>query len=306
MSSITTRAPEIAVVHTHIARPGLTQRYMQLTKARLSALVLLTAAVGYIMASPSGAAIDWIRLAITLIGTGLAAGCASAMNQLLEIDRDQLMLRTRNRPLPSGAMSAMHGVIAAIVMGVIGVMMLAIFINFIAAALALLTILLYAFLYTPLKVRSTHNTWVGAVCGAIPPMIGWVAATGSLDRGAWVLAAILFVWQIPHFLALAWLYREDYERGGFVMLPVIDRRGRLTCRVCVLTAAILLPLGVLATMLNITGAVYAVGSLLLGAWMVALCLKLYFDRTHANARKVFLASIAYLPLLLSLMVIDRV
>lgn len=302
MSSITTNAPDIAAI---APRAGLARMYWQLTKARLSALVLLTTAIGFILGSPAATGIDWACLAWTVLGTALAAGSASSFNQLLEVPLDARMHRTRSRPLPSGTMSPTHGLIAAFAMGVAGVMVLLAMVSALAAGLALATIVIYVLVYTPLKVRSTLNTYVGAVCGAIPPMIGWAAASGSLDRGAWVLAAILFIWQIPHFLALAWLYRADYERGGFMMLPVIDRDGKLTCRVVVLTAALLLPLGLLVAMLRIAGPMYAVGSLALGLWMIALCLRLFFERSHANARAVFLASIAYLPLLMCLMVIDR-
>jgi len=284
-------------------RPGLVGQYLQLTKARLSALVLLTTAVGYVMASLGD--IDWWRLTLTVIGTALAAGSASAINQLMEIRRDGLMHRTRNRPLPSGAMTSTHASFAAVIMGVSGVTMLAVWVNFDAAWMALLTILLYVVLYTPMKSRSTLNTFVGAICGALPPMIGWVAATGSMDVGGWVLGAILFVWQIPHFLALAWLYREDYERGGYAMLPVIDQAGQMTCNVIVLTSLLLLPLGLMATLLGVAGIGYAIGSVLLGLWLTALSLRLHRHRTHANARGVFLASITYLPLLMCLLVIDR-
>lgn len=310
MTTLTTSpglAPDIAdLASDSVAAPrerGLLNAYMQLTKARLSALVLLTAAVGFILASTDR--VNWLALFWTLLGTGLAAGCASALNQVLEVNRDRLMQRTRSRPLPSGQMSIAHSIFAALAMGTTGVALLWAMINATAAALALLTIVIYVAAYTPLKVRSSFNTLVGAICGAIPPMIGWVAASGSIDQGAWVLAFILFVWQIPHFLALAWLYRDDYRRGGFVMLPVIDLRGRLTSRVIVLTAALLLPLGLLATMWRIAGAWYAVGSLALGAWMLALCLQFYFSHTRISARRIFLASIIYLPALLCLMVFDR-
>jgi len=282
---------------------GLVGQYLQLTKARLSALVLLTTAVGYVLASLGD--IDWVRLTFTVMGTALAAGCASAINQVMEIRRDALMHRTRNRPLPSGAMTTAHATAAAVVMGIAGVTLLAVLVNVDAAWMALLTILLYVVLYTPMKSRSTLNTFVGAVCGALPPMIGWVAATGSMDVGGWVLGAILFVWQIPHFLALAWLYREDYERGGYAMLPVIDRAGQMTCNVIVLTSLLLLPLGLMATLLGVAGLGYAFGSVLLGLWMTALSLRLHRHRTRANARGVFLASITYLPLLMGLLVIDR-
>jgi protoheme IX farnesyltransferase len=309
MSSLTSTAPDL-VGHSTIApraaaRGGLLSQYLALTKARLSALVLVTTAVGFVLATPESASINWSRLLWTMLGTALCAGCASALNQLWEISRDARMLRTRSRPLPSGAMSPMHAFIAAMVMGYLGVAMLGLGANLFAAGLALLTIVLYALVYTPLKARSTTNTIVGAVCGAIPPMIGWVAAAGRLDIGAWIMAAILFVWQIPHFFALAWLYRADYQRGGFVMLPVLDRDGRITTRVVILTSLMLVPLGMLATLLDLAGLFSAAASLLLGLAMLILAMRLHLTRSNADARLLFLASIAYLPLLLAMMVVDR-
>ena len=277
--------------------------YMQLTKARLSALVVVTTAVGFIMASAGS--IDWLRLLWTVLGTTLAAGGASAFNQLAEVRRDGLMSRTCTRPLPSGAMSLTHSFVFAMLLAFGGLAGLMVMVNLAAAGLALLTLLIYLFAYTPLKTRTSLNTLVGAICGAIPPMIGWVAATGTLDYGAWILALLLFVWQIPHFLALAWLYRKDYERGGFVMLPVIDPSGRLTGRVVVLMTLVLLPLGVAAALSGLAGWLYTFGSVALGLWMLRLGLRLHAQRSDSNARRVFVASLVYLPALLCLMVIDR-
>jgi heme o synthase len=284
-------------------RNGLISVYMDLTKARLSALVVLTTAVGFIVASPVG--IEWTTLLWTVLGTALAAGSASAFNQLAEHRRDSLMHRTRTRPLPAGAIGRMHAFVAAVLMGYLGIAILAIFANLFAAVLALLTILIYVLLYTPLKARSTTNTIVGAVCGAIPPMIGWAAATGSLATGAWVLGAILFVWQLPHFLALAWIYRDDYARGGFVMLPNVDPRGILTAEVTLLTSLMLLPLGLIAMLIGLAGWFYAVGSVMLAMWMTYLSWRFLCQRSDANARKVFIASIVYLSVLLMLFMLDR-
>jgi protoheme IX farnesyltransferase len=284
---------------------GLVGLYLQLAKARLSALVLLTAAVGFIMASPRAAGIDWVRLLLTVVGTGLAAGAANALNQVIEARRDELMQRTRDRPLPSRAIGRGHAVIFSLVTACAGLAILALAVNLAAAGLALATICIYVGLYTPLKTRSTLNTIVGAVCGAIPPMIGWVAATGRLEPGAWILGTLLFVWQIPHFFALAWLYRDDYARGGFVMLPVVDRTGRLTGQVVVLTSLSLVPLALAATLAGLSGLVYAAGSVLLGLWILGFGARLYALRTEASARRLFLASILYLPILLCLMVADR-
>ena len=266
-------------------------------------MVVFTTAVGFIMAT--GGTIDWLRLLWTVLGTSLVAGAANALNQLAEVQRDALMSRTHQRPLPCGALSLRHSFIVAMLLGYIGLAILAMLVNLAAAGLALLTLLIYIFAYTPLKTRTSLNTLVGAICGAIPPMIGWVGAAGSLDYGAWVLALLLFVWQIPHFLALAWLYRKDYERGGFAMLPAIDPSGRLTGRVVVLMTLVLLALGVATALSGLAGWLYAFGSIALGLWLLRLGLRLHAQRSDSNARRVFLASLVYLPTLLCLMVIDR-
>lgn len=282
---------------------GLVLALPTLTKARLSALVLLTTAVGFILGQTGEG--GWAALLWTVIGTALAAGCANTINQIIERRRDGRMQRTASRPLPAGRTTPLHAFLAAVVMGYTGVALLAILVNLLAAGLALLTILLYVLVYTPLKSRTTLNTLVGAVAGALPPMIGWAAATGSLDLRAIMLGALLFVWQLPHFFALAWLYREDYERGGYRMLPVLDPTGRITARVVVLTSMTLLPLGLALTMVGLTGWLVAAGSVLLGLAMVALGVRMARHCSSARARTVFLASLIYLPLLLTLMVIDR-
>lgn len=277
--------------------------YVVLTKARLSALVLLTTGVGFVLAEIGS--IHWWPLLWTMLGTALCAGCASVFNQVWEVRRDARMQRTCTRPLPAGTMRLGHALVTATIMGYAGIAILAMGANLLAAGLALLTIALYVLAYTPLKSRSTLNTLVGAVCGGIPPMIGWAAAAGSLDARAWLLGAILFVWQLPHFFALAWLYRADYERGGFAMLPVLDRDGAITTRVIVLTSLMLIPVALGATVLNIAGLFAAAGSFVLGLWLLALSIRLHNTRSDAHARSVFLASIAYLPLLLTLFVLDR-
>ena len=279
--------PQGAATAEAEAVPSLVSRwtdiYLELGKARLSALVVATAGVGFLVAAPRP--IAWGALLVTLVGTTLAAWSANALNQVIEAKLDALMPRTKGRPLPTKRMTSLHATVAAVVAGVAGISLLVVFTNMLAAGLALATILLYVFCYTPLKTRSHLNTLVGAVVGAVPPMIGWAAATNSIDLGAWVLAAILFVWQIPHFLALAWLCREDYRLGGFKMLTLHDPSGAITSR------AILL--------------IYAVGALLLGLWVSVLAIRLIRQTERANARKVFLASVLYLPLLMTLMVCDR-
>lgn len=302
-SSNTIDAHRLAVAPRRRSRVNV---YMDLTKARLSALVLLTTAVGFVLAMPVG--VNWMMLIVTMIGTGLAACSAAALNQIWEVQLDAKMHRTRKRPLPSGELGLTSSFVLASVMAYLGVGLLAVLVNIAAAALALLTIVLYVVVYTPMKTRSTLNTIVGAVCGALPPVIGWVAvrdAAGLYDPGAWVLFAILFVWQLPHFLALAWMYRDDYARGGYKMLPVLDPHGEITGRVLVLTSLILLPLGLIATTTGLAGWVFLAGSMVLAFWMSGLSLKFYMQRTDTSARKVFLASIVYLSALLALFLVDR-
>ena len=275
---------------------------LTLSKARLSSLVLVTTLVGYLLAAP---VVDWTVLAATLVGTMLTAFGANALNQYRERDIDARMHRTCRRPLPAGRMTSEWALIYGITVSMLGTFVLLAWSGPLPALLAAGTVLLYVLVYTPLKRRSTLNTVVGAVCGALPPLIGWSAGAGSIAMGGWLLAALLFVWQIPHFLALAWLYREDYARAGLRMLPVVDPDGRITFPVTVLFAALHLPLGLLVTLTGVAGSWFALGSLGLGLWWGWLGLRLYHSHSDRDARRVFLASLAYLPLALGLMVADR-
>ncbi len=277
--------------------------YLELGKARLTALVLLTTLVGYVLAPREG--LNWSILLATLVGTALCAWAANALNQWAEWQRDARMHRTQNRPLPARQLNVDHAFKIALIAAVVGSIILMWQVNLLAAMLAVLTILLYVLVYTPMKVRSTLNTLVGAVVGAIPPMIGWAAASGSLEAGAWVLAGVLLVWQIPHFLSLAWMYREDYVRGGFRMLPSIDPTGTLTGRVIVLWSLALVPMAAGLSFVGATGWWYAAGSLALGGWLLVRAVGLRREVNRLAARRVFLASVIYLPLLLGLMMIDR-
>ncbi len=276
--------------------------YLELGKFKLSMLVVVTAGVGFILAAPL--AVDWSVLGWTVLGTTLAALAANAFNQVWEVDRDRRMRRTRERPLPSDRIGRAHAIVFAATVGVIGVAVLALAVHIFAALLAAGNIALYVLVYTPLKPRSVMNTLIGAVVGAVPPMIGWVAATGRLSPGAWALAAVLFVWQIPHFLSLAWCYREDYRSGGFRMLPIVDEWGDLTCRVVLMYCAVLLPVTVSVALVGAAGLIYAAGAVLLGMWMLLLGVRLYRRRSQSAARRLFLASVIYLPLLMLLMLLD--
>jgi protoheme IX farnesyltransferase len=266
-------------------------------------MVLITAAVGFILGSPGS--LDFARLGWTILGTGLAACGASALNQLMEIRRDAMMRRTRGRPLPTGQMSAMHAMLFAMVTSLAGVAILNELVNPLTAVLGLANIVIYALIYTPLKPRTSLCTLVGAVCGALPPIMGWTAATGQIGLGAILLGMILFLWQIPHFLALAWMLRDDYAKAGFRMLPLIDPRGHLTCLMIVLYSLAMLPLGLAVTFTGVAGYPFAAASVALGLAFFLLTLQLRRMKTARNARRVFLASLVYLPLLMLVLVLDR-
>jgi protoheme IX farnesyltransferase len=276
--------------------------YLELAKIRLTAMVLVTTAVGYVLASAEP--ILWTRLLLTVLGTGMAAIGAGTFNQLLEVDRDARMERTRLRPLPSGAISRGHAFVFAVVAAATGLGVLHHWVNPLTALLGLANVLIYTLIYTPLKPRTPLCTLVGAVCGALPPVMGCSGATNRLTPEALVLGAILFVWQVPHFLSLVWLYRADYTNAGYRILPVVDSSGRITCLMIILFSLALLPLGLAATFCGMAGCAFGALSLAMGLGLLTLALQLWADKTRRNARRVFLATIAYLPLLLLLMVAD--
>jgi protoheme IX farnesyltransferase len=280
--------------------PGL---YCELTKIRLSALVVVTTAVGFIMVSPTS--IDWITLLWTVLGTTFCAGAAAALNQVIERTRDSKMHRTQLRPIPSGNLSIAHAFVIGVVLSYVGVAILSFGANIAAAGIALITILLYVLIYTPLKARTSLNTIVGAVVGALPPLIGSVASYGTIETGGLIIAGILFVWQLPHFLSLAWMFRDDYARGGLKMLPAIDETGGITSRASMMTCLLLIPLSLLLTLTGFTGVLFAVTGSLLGLWLTAKSYIFWKKRDDESARKLFFATIAYLPILLAMMLIDR-
>ena len=277
--------------------------YLELSKARLTALVLVTTAIGFAVAPRNG--FDLLLFIWTLLGTGLAAAGANSLNQWWEVSCDARMERTRRRPIPAGILTRPHAFGVAIASSVLGVSILGLLVNALTAALGAFVILFYVLVYTPLKRRTPFCTLAGAICGAIPPMMGWSGATGEIGFGAWVLAMFLFTWQIPHFLALAWLYRDDYARGGFRMLPAVDPTGRTTSGLAVVYAAILVPLTAVLFLAGMGGPVYLAGALALGAAFFLLGLRLNRTRSNLEAKRLFIASIVYLPLLLGLLVLDH-
>ena len=266
--------------------------------------MVLTAAAGFYLGS--GAGVDLGLLLRTLIGVALVAAGTNAFNQWRERDVDALMRRTCGRPLPSGRVTPRAAAAFAAVISVAGVAYLALGVNLLTAGLAALTLASYVLLYTPLKRTTTLNTLIGAVPGALPIVGGWTAAGGALGPAVAALFWILFLWQLPHFLALAWIYREDYRRGGLAMLSVADADGRHTGRMVLLYATALLPVSLLPTLLGVTGGLYFFGALALGLAYAGASVAMTRAATTARAWRLFVVSIAYLPALLTLMVMDKV
>jgi protoheme IX farnesyltransferase len=277
--------------------------YAALAKPRLNVLVVASAMAGYAMAGGESARIGLVLA--TFVGTGLVAGGASAFNQLIERRTDGLMRRTRLRPLPDGRLGAAEAAAVAVALSLAGLLILAVGANLLAAAVAFTTLVTYAVVYTPLKPQTSFATVIGAIPGALPPVIGWTAARGALSEGAWVLFGIVFLWQLPHFLAIAWIYRDDYAKAGFPMLPVIEPDGRSTGRQAALYAAALLPVSLAPTLLGMAGQVYFAVALVLTLAFVGLALKFAATRSIPDARLLFFASIVYLPVLWVLMIADR-
>ena len=277
--------------------------YIQLTKPRITWLILMSTAVGYFF----GARNAWHFWSIlhTILGTALIASGTAALNQWYEREADRKMRRTADRPIPSGRLSAKRALIFGILLSALGFLELALGVNWLSGLLGLFTLLSYLFLYTPLKQRTPLSTLVGAFPGAMPPMIGYAAASGVLDTQAWTLFAILFLWQFPHFLAIAWMYREDYQRAGIRMLPVVEPSGEGTARQIVLYSLALIPVSMLPSLLGMSGKIYLFGALALGLWYLYSGVRVAFDRTILRAREVLLVSVIYLPLIYGLMLLDR-
>ena len=306
-ASETSTLPEALTVQPvkakRVRTPSKVNDFYELTKPRLNFLVLVTTLVGYYMAARG--ANDWHLVIHTLLATALTAAGASVLNQVIERDFDKLMPRTRLRPLPDGRISPREGIIYGCVLGLGGVVYLALAVNGLTALLGAFTLLSYLFVYTPMKRWTTLNTVIGAIPGAIPPVMGWTAVHGKFGPAAAVLFCILFFWQMPHFLAIAILYRRDYAAGGFKMLPVVDEDLYVTGRQIVLYNAFLIPITLMPTLLHMTGVVYFASALVLGFGYLTFGLICAATRQRPDARKLFFASIIYLPVLLTVMMLDK-
>jgi len=277
--------------------------YLALTKPRLNSLVVVTAGIGYYLGA--GGNLNVASLIQAVIGIAFVAGGAAGLNQIYERDTDSLMFRTRTRPLAAQRVTTTEALVFSVVLAVLGIGILGASSNLLAALLALLTLVSYNAIYTPMKRRSQLATLVGAVPGALPPMIGWVAARGALTVEAWALFAIVFVWQIPHFMAIAWLYRADFSRAGFPLLPVIEPTGKSAARQAVLFSLMLVPLSLAPYYLKMSGPAYAVGAAAGSLGLLWLAASFAVKRTDERARLLFLGSITYLPLLWGMLIVDR-
>jgi heme o synthase len=277
--------------------------YLALTKPRLNLLVILTTLAGYYLGMPEDSPLS--RLAHTVLGTTLVAAGSAALNQVWEKDTDRLMRRTARRPLPAERLRPRPALWFGLGLSAAGLVELWAFANPLSSLVALATLLSYVVWYTPLKLKTSLSTIVGAVPGALPPLIGWAAATNSLSLGGWVLFGIVFFWQMPHFLAIAWMHRDDYAQAGMPLLPVVDPSGRSTGRQAVLYAAATIPVSLLPTLVGLAGPRYLATALVLGAIVLWLAFEFAATRTHGSARRLFFATIIYLPLLWGALVADH-
>jgi protoheme IX farnesyltransferase len=297
ISAVKAPATPVARPHSRVAD------YVTLTKPRLNFLVLLTTAAAYSLgARPDATLLDFFH---TLAGTFLVAGGAAALNQVWERSTDRLMRRTRQRPMADMRMSVREGAAFGLLLTAAGAAELVYFVNPLSAAVALFTTVSYVLFYTPLKLRTSLSTIAGALPGALPAVIGWAAATDTLSIEGWVLFGIVFMWQMPHFLAIAWMYRDEYARAGMPLLPVVEPDGRSTGRQAVIYTAALIPLSLLPTGVGLATAWYLVGAITLGAILMVLSLEFAAKRSVDTARRLFFGSIVYLPILWAILVFDH-
>jgi protoheme IX farnesyltransferase len=264
---------------------------------------MLTSAAGFALASRGP--VDYVLFAHALIGIGLLSSGIGTLNQFIERDLDGLMRRTSDRPLPSGRLLPIEALWFGVLLTAGAEVYLAALVNTLTSVLGLFVIAGYLFVYTPLKTRTSLSTAIGAFPGAMPPLMGWTAARGEIDIAAWVLFAILFLWQFPHFLAIAWMYREDYGRAGIRMLPVVEPDGRVTGQQIILYALMLVPVSLLPTVLGISGKLYLVAAFVLGGLFLASSIRAALSKSNQHARQLLLASVLYLPLLFGVMVLNR-
>ena len=281
----------------------ITNSYIDLMKPNILIMVLITSILGYYLGSDGK--ILWGNLIWLLIGTTFSAGGASVLNQYLERDQDKIMKRTSQRPIPSGIISPQNALIFGIILVIIGTIILVLEINLLTGFLSLLTAFMYVLIYTPMKRITWLNTSMGSIPGALPPIGGWAAATNSIDSGAWILFGILYLWQHPHFFAIAWMCKDDYEKAGFMMLPVIEPDGKRTTRQILWHLSLLFPISLLPVVIGMNGNIYLYGALIITLYYFLSALPMLYDKSYKNASRILKASVLYLPVLMIIIIIDK-
>jgi heme o synthase len=277
--------------------------FVELTKPRIAFLLVLTSAAAFYVATRG--AFDFVLFANTIIGISLLAFGVATLNQYIERDLDPLMKRTAQRPLPTGKVSPTEALIFGVLQCAVAEVYLLTLVNALTAALGLVVIVGYVLIYTPLKTRTSASTAIGAIPGALPPLMGWTAAANEITMPAWALFVLLFLWQFPHFLAIAWMYREDYAKAGILMLPVVEPTGKITARQIVIFAIMLFPVGLAPFFFATAGIVYLVGAAILGSWFLIESVRMARAKTYASAKRLLLVSVIYLPLIFALLVLDH-
>ena len=281
----------------------ITNSYIDLMKPNILIMVLITTILGYFLGADGK--ILWNNLTWMLIGTTFSAGGAGVLNQYLERDQDKIMNRTCNRPIPSGKISPQNALIFGIITVIVGSIVLVVKINLLTGFLSILTAFMYVLIYTPMKRVTWLNTSLGSIPGALPPIGGWAAATNSIDSGAWILFAILYLWQHPHFFAIAWMCKDDYEKAGFKMLPVIEPDGNRTVRQILWHLSLLFPISLLPVLIGMNGNIYLYGVLIITLYYFISAFPMLYKKSYKNASRILKASVLYLPALMIIIIIDK-
>jgi len=281
----------------------ITNSYIELMKPNILIMVLITTILGYFLGADGK--ILWNNLTWMLIGTTFSAGGAGVLNQYLERDQDKIMNRTCNRPIPSGKISPQNALIFGIITVIVGSIVLVVKINLLTGFLSILTAFMYVLIYTPMKRVTWLNTSLGSIPGALPPIGGWAAATNSIDSGAWILFAILYLWQHPHFFAIAWMCKDDYEKAGFKMLPVIEPDGNRTIRQILWHLSLLFPISLLPVLIGMNGNIYLYGVLIITLYYFISAFPMLYKKSYKNASRILKASVLYLPALMIIIIIDK-
>ena len=281
----------------------ITNSYIDLMKPNILIMVLITTILGYFLGADGK--ILWNNLTWMLIGTTFSAGGAGVLNQYLERDQDKIMNRTCNRPIPSGKISPQNALIFGIITVIVGTIVLVVKINLLTGFLSILTAFMYVLIYTPMKRVTWLNTSLGSIPGALPPVGGWAAATNSIDSGAWILFAILYLWQHPHFFAIAWMCKDDYEKAGFKMLPVIEPDGNRTIRQILWHLSLLFPISLLPVLIGMNGNIYLYGVLIITLYYFLSAFPMLYKKSYKNASRILKASVLYLPALMIIIIIDK-